>query len=286
MTTRIRRPSPGLATSLRVQAGGLNVLTDPVFSDRSSLVQLMGPRRARAPGIALANLPLIDVALISHNHCDHLDRQSVLDIAQRSESIPGRPLFLVPLGLQQWFADLGLTNARELDWWDMHIERGVAFTLTPAQHWSSRGAGDRHQTHWGAWAVTVPDLHWYFAGDTGYLKDFVDTAARFAPQHTAAQGGGFDLALIPLGAYQPRWFLAAQHVNPEEALQVHLDLQAKRSVGIHWGTFELSDESLDQPPKDLAAAREAKNLAPGDFSVISIGETRVLIPRPLPKEAP
>ena len=272
--------------SMLVQSGGLNILTDPVFSNRASPIQLIGPARAQPPGVAVADLPPIDVVVISHNHYDHLDRQSVLDIAQRAESAGTRTLFLVPLGMRSWFVDLGLTNTREMDWWDTHTDHDVTFTFTPTQHWSARGIGDRSQTLWGGWAVTAPDLHWYFAGDTGYSKDFVDTAARFAPQHTAAQGGGFDLALIPVGGYQPRWFLAEQHVNPDEAVQMHLDLRAKRSVGIHWGTFALTDEPLDQPPKDLAAARLAKNISPSDFSVMAIGETRVLTPRTPPTKAP
>ncbi len=272
--------------SMLVQSGGLNILTDPIFSKRASPVQLVGPIRAQAPGLAVADLPPIDMVVISHNHYDHLDRQSVLDVALHSEAAGTRTLFLTPLGLTAWFADLGLTNTREMDWWDTHTVQGVTVTFTPTQHWSARGIGDRSRTLWGGWAVAAPDLHWYFAGDTGYSKDVADTAERFATQHTAARGGGFDLALIPLGAYQPRWFLAEQHVNPDEAVQMHLDLRAKRSVGIHWGTFSLSDESLDQPPIELAAARQAKNLAAGDFSVMAIGETRVLPPRPPPKEAP
>jgi len=272
--------------SMLVQAGGLNVLTDPVFSNRASPIQLIGPVRAQPPGVAVADLPPIDVVVISHNHYDHLDRQSVLDIAQRAEAAGTHTQFLVPLGMRSWFVELGLTHTREMDWWDTHTDHGVTFTFTPTQHWSARGIGDRNQTLWGGWAVTAPDLHWYFAGDTGYSKDFSDTAARFAPQHTAAQGGGFDLALIPVGGYQPRWFLAEQHVNPDEAVQMHLDLQAKRSVGIHWGTFALTDEPLDQPPKDLAAARLAKNISPSDFSVMAIGETRVLTPRTPPRNSP
>ena len=125
----------------------------------------------------------------------------------------------------------------------------------------------------------APDLHWYFAGDTGYSKDFADTGARFADRHTTSRGGSFDLALIPIGAYEPRWFLKDQHINPDEAVQIHRDLRAKRSVGIHWGTFEMSDESLDQPPKDLALAARAQGLADGDFSVMALGETRVLTAR-------
>jgi len=271
----------GHATML-VQAGGLNVLTDPVFSQRVSPVQFAGPSRAQPPGIALAELPPIDVVLLSHNHYDHLDADSVQAIAAQSAAA-GRPtLFLVPLGLKSWFASRGITHVVEMDWWDSHVYRGVEFNFTPVQHWSARGLGDRSQTLWGGYAVFAPDLHWYFSGDTGYSKDFLDTRARFAGRHTAAQGGGFDLALIAVGAYEPRWFMSGQHVNPAEAVQVHQDLGARRSVGVHWGTFELTDEPLDQPPKDLAAARAAKGLKDEDFSVMAVGETRVLPRRTLP----
>ena len=162
----------------------------------------------------------------------------------------------------------------ELDWWQKHTVRGVDFYLTPSQHWSARGVLDHAKALWGSWSVFATDLHWYFAGDTGYSGDFVNTRARFADRQTPALGGGFDLALIPLGAYEPRWFMRTHHINPEEAVQVHHDLQAKRSVGVHWGTFALSDEALDQPPKDLLAARNAKGLTGADFTVLKIGETR------------
>lgn len=268
--------------SMLVQAGGLNVLTDPVFSQRASPVQFIGPSRAQAPGIALADLPPIDVVVLSHNHYDHLDADSVQGIAARSAAAGGATLFLVPLGLKSWFASRGITNVVEMDWWDSHVYRGVEFNFTPVQHWSARSLGDRSQTLWGGYAVFASDLHWYFSGDTGYSKDFIDTRARFAHRQTAAQGGGFDLALIAVGAYEPRWFMSGQHVNPAEAVQIHLDLGAKRSVGVHWGTFELTDEPLDQPPKDLAAARAAKGLKDEDFSVMAVGETRVLKPRAAP----
>ena len=271
----------GHASTL-VQAGGLNVLTDPIFSNRASPVSLIGPVRKVAPGLALADLPAIDVVLISHNHYDHLDRPSVLAIAQLSEAAGKPTLFLVPLGMKAWFAGIGINNVTELDWWDSHTHKGVEFNFTPLQHWSARSFGDRSQTLWGGYAVFAPDLHWYFAGDTGYSKDFADTGARFANRHTAAKGGGFDLALIPIGAYEPRWFLKDQHVNPTEAVQIHRDIAAKRSVGIHWGTFELSDESLDQPPKDLALAASAQGLAGNTFTVMAIGETRFLPARALP----
>ena len=245
-------------------------------------MQFIGPKRAQPPGIALADLPIIDVVLISHNHYDHLDKASVLGIAERSKAAGKPTLFLVPLGMKSWFTDLGIANTVEMDWWDRQVLQGVEFNFTPVQHWSARSFGDRSQTLWGGYAVFAPDLHWYFSGDTGYSKDFADTKARFADRLAADKGGGFDLALIAVGAYEPRWFLAEQHVNPAEAVQIHKDLGAKRSVGVHWGTFELTDESLDQPPKDLAAARTAQGLKDEDFSVMAIGETRVLPARPKP----
>ena len=266
--------------SMLVQAGGLNVLTDPVFSERASPVQFIGPKRAQPPGVALPDLPHIDVVLISHNHYDHLDKAAVQAIARQSQAAGTTTLFIVPLGLKAWFADLGISNAVELDWWDKYFLRGVEFNFTPVQHWSARGLGDRSQTLWGGYAVFAPDFQWYFSGDTGYSKDFADTLARFADRQQPGQGGGFDLALIAVGAYEPRWFMKEQHVNPAEAVQVHKDLHAKRSVGVHWGTFELTDESLDQPPKDLATAAKAQNLKDGEFTVMAIGETRVLPARP------
>ena len=217
----------GHATML-VQAGGLNVLTDPIFSERASPVQLVGPQRAQPPGLSLAQLPPIDVVLISHNHYDHLDKNTALAL---SNIAGAATLFIVPLGVKAWFTSLGIRNVKELDWWDSTTVNGVEFHFTPVQHWSARGLGDRSQTLWGGWAVLAPDLHWYFSGDTGYSKDFVDTQQRFAPRQTAALGGGFDIALIAVGAYEPRWFMKEQHVNPAEAVQIHQDLKAKRSVG-------------------------------------------------------
>ncbi|RYX91325.1 MAG: MBL fold metallo-hydrolase [Comamonadaceae bacterium] len=270
----------GHASTL-VQAGGLNMLTDPVFSKRASPVQFVGPERAQPPGIALADLPPIDVVMVSHNHYDHLDTASVQAIAARSAQAGKPTLFLVPLGLKSWFASRGIDNVIEMDWWDRHVFRGVEFNFTPVQHWSARGLGDRSQTLWGGYAVFAPDLHWYFSGDTGYSKDFQDTRARFAEREKDGRGG-FDLALIAVGAYEPRWFMASQHINPAEAVQIHRDLGAKRSVGVHWGTFELTDEPLDQPPKDLAAARTAQGLKADDFVTLAVGETRVLSARQRP----
>jgi N-acyl-phosphatidylethanolamine-hydrolysing phospholipase D len=273
----------GHATML-VQMGGLNLITDPVFSTRASPVQFAGPKRNQPPGMALKDLPRIDVVLISHNHYDHLDTTSVKALNQQAG---GPPLFIVPLGVKKWFASEGITNVQQMDWWDQHSVKTsageVEVHFTPVQHWSARSVGDRRATLWGGYALFAKDFHAYFSGDTGYSQDFIDTQKHFAPRQTPALGGGFDMALIAIGAYEPRWFMKEQHVNPEEAVQIHLDLKTKRSIGVHWGTFDLTDESLDQPPEDLKIAREAKNLSPDAFDVLAIGQTLKLPRRkPLP----
>ena len=256
--------------SVLMQMGGLNVLTDPIFSARASPFSWIGPQRAQAPGLALAELPRVDAVLISHNHYDHCDAPSLLALNGQAG---GPPLFVVPLGLKAWLAELGITNVVELDWWQSHPLGALEIVLTPVQHWSARGLGDRMASLWGGYALFAPDFHLFFSGDTGYSADFADIHARFAARQA---GGGFDLALLPLGAYEPRWFMAQQHVNPEEALRIHLDLGAQRSLGIHWGTFELADEALDEPPRALARARQAAGVAETSFFVMAIGETRRL----------
>jgi N-acyl-phosphatidylethanolamine-hydrolysing phospholipase D len=258
----------GHATAL-VQCGGLNILTDPVFSERASPLPFAGPKRAQPPGLMIDELPPIDVVVISHNHYDHLDRASV---ARLDEVSKGRTLFLVPLGLKAWFAQQGIANVVELDWWDHRKVGGVDFHLVPVQHWSQRTTSDRNKTLWGGWAVFAPDLRWYFSGDAGYSADFADTRTKLAAH--ARDGVLFDLALLAIGAYEPRWFMKQQHMNPAEAVQAHRDLAAARSIGVHWGTFELTDEPLDQPPRDLAIARAAMGLSEDQFSVMKIGETR------------
>jgi N-acyl-phosphatidylethanolamine-hydrolysing phospholipase D len=279
--------------------GSLNVLTDPVFGERASPVSFAGPKRFQPPGVALKDLPRIDLVLISHNHYDHLDEDSVKALNAQAG---GPPLFVVPLGIKPWLAERGVTNAVELDWWDSVtlpatpsaasaqplVQRNgagiaagassdaVQVFLTPAQHWSARGLGDRMKTLWGGFALLSPKLHVFYSGDTGYSKDFTDIQARLAPRQADAQGGGFDLALLPVGAYEPRWFMKDQHVNPDESVRIHRELHARRSLGVHWGTFSLTDEALDQPPKDLAAARKAQGVADDAFFTLAIGETRKL----------
>jgi N-acyl-phosphatidylethanolamine-hydrolysing phospholipase D len=267
----------GHATTL-MQAGGLTVLTDPIFSERASPVQFAGPRRALPAGIALGALPHVDVVLISHNHYDHLDRGSIESLAAQAG---GPPLFLVPLGIKAWLARLGIQDAVELDWWQRHLHRSAdgsvsEFHFTPAQHWSARTLGDRNKTLWGAWAVLHDDLHWFFSGDTGYSQDFADTRAHFADRQSAALGGGFDLALIAVGACLPRWFMQPQHVDVDEAVQLHLDLGAKHSIGIHWGTFALADDPLDHALHELGPARDRLDVAAEAFTLMAVGESRQL----------
>jgi N-acyl-phosphatidylethanolamine-hydrolysing phospholipase D len=266
----------GHATAL-VQASGLNVLTDPIFSTRASPLQFLGPARAQPPGIAIKDLPRIDVVVISHNHYDHLDRGSVKAL---SEQRGGAPIFLAPLGIKSWLEGLGIRGAIELDWWEHHVQAGagggVEFHFTPAQHWSGRSLSDRNKTLWGAWAVFGADFHWFFTGDTGYSQDFADARRRFAARQTPQQGGGFDAALIAVGACLPRWFMKMQHIDLQEAVQIHLDLNAKRSVGVHWGTFALADDPLDQPLHDLGAARDLKGVPAESFFLLPVGGSRQL----------
>ena len=284
----------GHATVL-MQVNGVNVITDPVFSKRVSPVSFIGPARKVPLPMAITDLPLVDVVLISHNHYDHLDKDSVLQLNRQPG---GPPLFLVPLGIKPWMADIGIVNVRELDWWQQTDVAGLAVHFVPVQHWSSRILTDRFDTLWGGWMVragvgssaapmtpaaaavtatttttstatptvtAAKPFSFFFAGDTGYSKDFADIQKRFK---------SVDLALLPVGAYAPRWFLRNQHIDPTEAVQIHQDLHARQSIGIHWGTFELTDEALDEPPKALARARQAAGIAAQDFTVLQLGETQ------------
>jgi N-acyl-phosphatidylethanolamine-hydrolysing phospholipase D len=254
----------GHATVL-LRVGGLSVLTDPHFSERASPVSFAGPKRVVPPVPALADLPHIDVVVISHNHYDHLDQDSVRRLAEQPG---GSPRFFVPLGLKDWFARRGIEDVVELDWWDQLNFKGIELHFVPVQHWSKRTLADENQTLWGGWVVRHPELSFFFAGDTGYSKDFGDIGARF---------GGFDLAAIPIGAYAPRWFMQIMHLDPAEAVRVHQDVKARRSLAIHWGTFaNLTDESLYEPPQRLAEERRKAGLSETDFFILRHGETRVL----------
>lgn len=257
----------GHATVL-LQLGGLNILTDPIFSERASPVAWFGPKRKTPPAIRLNELPHIDVVIISHNHYDHLDLPSLRALDRQAG---GPPLLLVPLGVGDWLREQGLTNVRQLDWWQSVPVAGSRFHCVPVQHWSARGLFDRFQTLWSGWVIESradgEPFTAFFTGDTGYSKDFADIHRRF---------GDIDFAMIPVGAYEPRWFMKHQHVDPAEAVRIHQDLGSKRSLGIHWGTFELTDEPLDEPPQALAAARKASGVPERDFVVVPHGGSLLL----------
>lgn len=254
----------GHATVL-LQVGGLNILTDPIFSERASPFSWIGPKRKTPPAMRIDELPRIDVVIVSHNHYDHLDLPTLRALDKQAG---GPPLYLMPLGVGDWLRREGIGNVQQLDWWQSHPVGDVRFHFTPVQHWSARGLFDRFATLWGGWVIEAQaegkPFKTFFTGDTGYSKDFADIHRRF---------GDFDFAMIPIGAYEPRWFMKPQHVNPEEAVQIHRDLHSRRSLGIHWGAFELTDEALDEPPAALASALRTQDLDENVFVVINHGAT-------------
>jgi N-acyl-phosphatidylethanolamine-hydrolysing phospholipase D len=250
--------------TLLLQINGMNILTDPHLTERASPLRFAGPKRLVPPAISLEALPHIDIVVISHNHYDHLDAQTVEGLNAQPG---GPPQFFVPLGLKPWFAEHGIGNVVELDWWELREHRGLKIHLLPVQHWSARTPFDRNQTLWGSWLLEHPRFKFFFTGDSGYSLDFRDIARRFGP---------IDLAAIPIGAYEPRWFMKTMHVNPEEAVKIHQDLRATYSVAMHWGTFRLTDETLDEPPKRLAAALTAAGIPTERFFTMRHGETRKL----------
>jgi len=267
----------GHATML-VQMGGLSILTDPHFTERASPSGSFGPKRRVPPALSLEQLPHIDAVVISHNHYDHLDRKTVERLAVQPG---GAPMYFVPLGLKAWFAEQGIANVTEMDWWDLAEYRGLRVHFTPTQHWSARTRFDTMETLWGGWLLESPDFRFYFAGDTGYSRDFRDIHDRLGP---------VDLAALPIGAYEPRWFMKIMHIDPDEAVQIHHDLGARYSVGMHWGTFQLTDEPIDEPPRRLAEALARSGISPERFFVLRIGETRAMEPllaqaRPMPTPA-
>lgn len=251
----------GHATFL-VQLGGLNILTDPVMSKRTSPVQWAGPGRVAPLGLTFDELPKIDVVLISHNHYDHLDEPTVRKLAKRDA-----PAFVVPLGLRKWFEKRRIAHVSELDWWQPTVVRGLRVHAVPAQHFSGRGAHDRNRTLWCGFVYEKNGQRHFFAGDTGYGPDFAAIGARFAP---------IDVAMIPIGAYNPRGLMRAVHVDPEEAVRIHQDVGSELSLGMHWGTFRLTLEPMDEPPVRLAAALDQAGIARGRFRVLTHGETLAL----------
>lgn len=246
--------------TLLVQVDGVNLLTDPQWSDRASPVSWAGPRRVTPPGLRFEDLPPIHLVLISHDHYDHLDVATVRRLAGTH-----RPRFLVPLGLGAWFADLGIADVVELDWWQERTERGLTITCVPAQHFSGRTPWDRNRRLWSGWTVQGRDRRLFFAGDTAYFSVFTEIGRRLGP---------FDLAAIPIGAYLPPEIMRPSHTTPEEALQVFEDVRGRRFVPIHWGTFDLADEPIEEPPRRLSAEARRRGLAEDRVWILRHGETR------------
>ena len=249
----------GHATFL-LQFPGMNLLTDPVFSNRVSPFSWAGPKRIRPPALTLAQLPRIDVVLVSHNHYDHLDLSTLRWLAREH-----RPLIVTTLGNKAWLEKRGVTNVAELDWWQAHrVSPGFEVTGTPAHHFAARWPWDRCETLWGGFVIRTTHGSIFFCGDSGWGTHFADIKQRL---------GVPDLALLPIGAYNPRWFLEPVHMNPDEAVRAHLTLGASKSIGMHFGTFQLTDEGLDAPLHDLADARKAHGLTDKDFTTVEFGAT-------------
>jgi L-ascorbate metabolism protein UlaG (beta-lactamase superfamily) len=250
----------GHATML-IQTAGLNILTDPVWSDRASPLAFAGPRRVTEPGIAFADLPGIDLILLSHNHYDHLDLTTLASL-HRDHA----PRIITPLGNDAILkGDLPGARIDTRDW-DQAVNFGpLTIHFEPCHHWSARGVGDRSMALWAAFVIEGPAGKILHIGDTGF--DGGRPYARVREKH-----GAMDAAILPIGAYEPRWFMRAQHQNPEEAVEGFRLCGARHAVGHHWGTFQLTDEARDDPPKALAAALRAQGLAPGRFQPLAPGQ--------------
>ena len=249
----------GHATFL-INVEGINILTDPVFSNRSSPVRFAGPKRYIPPAIPLDKLPKIDVVTVSHNHYDHLDIRALKSLYNLNSDT----IFLVPKGDKKLLVKKGIEKVHEFHWWDeILIDKNAKFIFTPVQHWSARNLRDRNKSLWGGWYMNFPSKKIYHAGDTGYSKDFMETKKRL---------GSPDISFIPIGAYAPRWFMKENHVNPAEAIQIALDLDSKVSFGMHWGTFPLTDEEVLEPPKFLVKELEKEGLDNNIFRTLKPGE--------------
>jgi L-ascorbate metabolism protein UlaG (beta-lactamase superfamily) len=248
----------GHATFLIQTASG-NFITDPIYSNIAGPFNLAGPRRVRAPGVRFEDLPPIATVLLSHNHYDHCDLRTLRDIRKRFD-----PNVITPIGNARLIRSTGLRNVEELDWWDQSTSATLPVTLTPAQHFSARTPFDRNRALWGGVMLHVGERRIYFAGDSGYGDHFRDIRRRL---------GAIDLALLPIGAYEPRWFMQPIHMNPAEAVQAHLDLESPRSVAMHFGTFRMTIEGIDAPAIALDAARRANGVAPSQFRTLEWGES-------------
>lgn len=253
----------GHATFL-LRSARSNVLFDPVFSERASPVAWAGPLRVHAPGVPFEALPTIDAVLLSHDHYDHCDTDSLTRLARKHQ-----PQFLAPLRHRDLLAKTGAERIAELDWWESHsLAEDVTVTLTPSKHWSNRFGTPKNYRLWGGFFLQLGQKKIWFVGDSGYDAEMVRAVRE--------RCGSPDLALVPIGAYSPRWFMAPMHMNPEEAVRLHIAVGARLSIGMHWGTFQLTDEGRDDPPVALAAAADAARLDPEAFRVLAPGESIVV----------
>ena len=255
-------------STLLLQLGKLNILTDPHLSDTASPISWAGPVRIVPSAVSLEQLPPIDYVFISHNHYDHLDKTSIKYISEHLGRNSKKTHFFVPLGLKAWFTDQGVKNVTEMNWWESAHHKDWIIHATPVHHHSGRELFDKNESLWVGWSIQYKNFKFFFAGDTAYSRDFKDIGKKLGP---------FDLAAIPIGGYSPRELMKSAHVSPEEALQIHIDIGAKRSIGIHWGTFSgLTDEPLDEPPKRLKRALLDKAIPLSTFGILKHGETRIL----------
>lgn len=255
-------------STVLMQIGGLNVITDPVFSERASPVQWAGPRRVMAPGVALNALPPIDVVLMSHNHYDHFDAPTVQQLAKANPST----CWVAPIGVGALLKRCGARDVTELDWWESAQVRGMTVSATPARHFSGRWLTDRNKTLWSGFALSLGDWRGYFVGDTAYHDQFADVGTKYGP---------FDFIMMPIGAYAPRWFMSRVHVDPDEAVQAyanvvsaHPDAALPLMLGIHWGTFRLTDEPMREPPARARELWDARGFDARRLWIAGIGETR------------
>jgi len=242
-----------------IQTSAGNILTDPMYSQRAGPLGLLGPSRVRQPAVRFDDLPPIAIVLLSHNHYDHCDRHTLGRLAERFD-----PAVLTPLGNGALVRSCGIRKVEELDWWQVATTVTPSIALTPAYHFSARTPFDRNRALWGGFVLTHAGRRVYFAGDTAYGPFFRDVRQRLGP---------IDLALLPIGAYEPRWFMKVVHMNPAEAMQAHLDLEASESIGMHFGTFQLTTEGIEEPLRELEDARRANDVPEPRFRTLGFGET-------------
>jgi L-ascorbate metabolism protein UlaG (beta-lactamase superfamily) len=248
--------------SFLIQTRGISILTDPIWSERASPFRWIGPKRVRQPGVAFEDLPAIDIVLLSHNHYDHMDIATLKQIGKRFA-----PTVFAAAGDAHFVEPLGFEAARELDWWDaVQFKDALKIIFVPAQHFSARGLFDRRKSLWGGYVIESRERRIYFAGDTGYSTHFSDIKSRLGPP---------DIAMLGIGAYEPRWFMKPIHINPAEAVCAHRDLESKHSIGMHFGTFQLTTEPFDQPRADLQRSLAESGVPADEFVTLHEGETRI-----------